>query len=340
VVKISKGNFAFGPGTYNIAKSLLQNGGTVTFGAGTYTIVEGLSTANGTDTTFGAGTFNIGPGTASCGSSKHSICNEGKTLTFGGPSSFTLSSGVYTANGSKLTFGSGTTNTYNIGPSTGGNALLLGNGAEMILADSITTAKFGGNIISDAGGGSCLTLPAAPQHDVKGNISTAGGNKFGAGIYTVTGYVAFGANGGGGNVNCNSLSVGVEATGVTFVIGGASTIASGQCAGQAFCIASGYSSVVITAPTSGATEKLAIIGPTTGSAGATMTQGTTHNQISGAFYFPVGPITMSGGAKIGDGPGECLQIIGASIDMSGGTRATSACIANTATNGGMVTLVD
>jgi hypothetical protein len=92
--------------------------------------------------------------------------------------------------------------------------------------------------------------------------------------------------------------------------------------------------------TSGATAKIAIIGPTSGSAGATMTQGATHTQVSGAFYFPVGPITMSGGAKIGDGAGECLQLIGSYISMSGGTAATSACIANTATNSGIVTLVD
>ena len=32
------------------------------------------------------------------------------------------------------------------------------------------------------------------------DITTAGGNTFGAGFYTVTGYVAFGATGGGGNL--------------------------------------------------------------------------------------------------------------------------------------------
>jgi Flp pilus assembly protein TadG len=340
-VKVDNGTFTFGAGTYNLAKNLIQNGSSVTFGAGTYTITQGLYTGGGSQTTFGAGTFNIGAGTAACGSSKHSICSEGNTLTFGGPSNFVLPSGIYNKGGSTLTLGSGTTNTFDIGPSNAGNALQLGGGSVTTFADALgSTVKFGGTINGDNAGGACLTLPAAPQHDIKGNITTAGGNKFGAGIYTVTGYVAFGATGGGGNVNCNSISVGVDATNVTFVIGGADTISSGQCQGQAFCIGSGYSSVVITAPNSGTTEKIAIIGPTTGSAGAMMTQGATHTQVSGAFYFPVGPITMSGGAKIGDGAGECLQLIGATINMSGGTRATSACIANTATNGGVVTLVD
>jgi len=88
---------------------------------------------------------------------------------------------------------------------------------------------------------------------------------------------------------------------------------------------------VLTAHQTEPTGKLAVVGPTSTSntGGATLTQGGSNAQISGAFYFPYGPITLSGGASIGSTTDttKCLQIIGSSITLSGGTAATSECIA-------------
>jgi hypothetical protein len=122
------------------------------------------------------------------------------------------------------------------------------------------------------------------------------------------------------------------------VIGGTNLPSSGTCSGQAFCLGAGYSTVKITAPSA---TKLAVIGPTSsGAAGATMTQGASGSSISGAFYFPRGPVQMSGGANIADGTGSCLQIVGSRVTLTGGTTAASACVSGGSTGSGSVMLVD
>ena len=96
----------------------------MTFGPGTYNIAGGLTTSGGTTTTFGAGTFNIGRSASTCGGAgKYSICHQGTNLTFGGPSTFVLQGGINNKGGSALTLGAGSTNSYNIGASSDGNAL-------------------------------------------------------------------------------------------------------------------------------------------------------------------------------------------------------------------------
>ncbi|TGT02894.1 hypothetical protein EN856_36655, partial [Mesorhizobium sp. M8A.F.Ca.ET.213.01.1.1] len=98
--------------------------------------------------------------------------------------------------------------------------------------------------------------------------------------------------------------------------------------------AAGYSNIVLTAPQTGATAKLAVIGPTSTSvtAGATFAEGGSNAQISGAFYFPYGPIIMNGGSSVlgsATDATKCLQMIGSRITLSGGTAAASECIAAT-----------
>ncbi len=87
--------------------------------------------------------------------------------------------------------------------------------------------------------------------------------------------------------------------------------------------------MILTAPTSGPFAKLAVIGPldTAVHSGASMQAGASGGQISGAFYFPNGPINLSGGAGISGGAGDCLQLIGSSVTLAGGSTAATTCIA-------------
>lgn len=313
--------------TYNFSGSI-TTAGTATFGPATYNIVGGIKTGGGSTTTFGAGTFNIGPGTGTCAaSSTFSICHTGTTLTFGGPSKFVVSGGIYNAGSSTLTLGSGTSNSYDIGPGSGGFA--LSTASKMSFADAAgdnSIFRVVGNVTTS--GGTCLKLPAAAQHDIKGYISAAGGVTFGTGVYSVTGYVAFGAN-GGGSVTCDGAQVGAAGSGVTIAIGGSVLPASGTCSGLALCISSGYSYVSLTAPATGTTAKLVVVGPTGGiTAGATLTQGAAGATMSGAVYFPKGPVTANGGASLGNGAGQCLTLIGSRVNLSGGAKLASACISS------------
>jgi hypothetical protein len=333
-VALSSGTMSFGAGTFNfaqsgsISQSIANNGGgTMSFGAGTFNLAQGISNS-GTSLAFGAGTFKIGGGTTnSCNSAYYSICNSSGTLTFGGPSTFVFSSGIYNAGGSTLTLGSGTTNSFNIGSTgSGGNFLAVGGSSTTTFADATGTGnlfQMVGNFTS--GGGSCVILSAATAHDINGSISTMGATVLGAGVYSIYGYIALGA-GGGGDVSCNGSTVGFSGTNVTIAIAGTSTSTISPCSGAAFCIGAGYSNVSLSAPTTGTNAYLAIIGPLSASntSSAFLTEGASNTTVAGAFYFPNGPLTMSGGASIGNQTGQCLQIVAAQITLSGGTSATAA----------------
>ena len=325
---------------YDFSGSINNTGTAMTFGPGTYNINNGLITGGGTTTTFGAGTFNIGGGSGGCnGSTGYSICHSGSTLTFGGPSTFSFQGGIYNSGGEKIVFGSGTTNSFVIGKAADGDAFVGGGGSNTVFADAVGVSnvfQMAGNLNVSSGGGSCLSLSAAAQHDINGNLSTAGGTILGAGVYTVNGYIALGAN-GGGDVTCNGVSVGMSGTGVTLVTSAAHTLASGTCAGLAFCLAAGYSNVTLTAPTTGTTANLVVIGPTNGSAaGAAFTEGTRNTSLSGVFYFPTGPVTLSGGSSVGNGTNQCLELIGALVTLSGGTALASSCLSGSAASASVV----
>ena len=338
----TNGTTTFGAGTYNVGGSFTAGGGaTTTFGAGTFNITGGITTGGGTTTTFGAGTFNIGRSTSSCsGGGMYSICNT-STLTFGGPSTFSLAGGVYNSGGSTLTLGSGTTNSFRLGASSDGNAVYAGGGSKTTFADATGSSNvfsLNGNFNVSSGGGSCMTISAAAQHDINGYFATAGGTILGAGVYTVNGYIGLGAN-GGGDVTCSGSTVGMNGTGVTLVTSGASTMSSGSCSGLSFCIAAGYNNVTLTAPAAGTTAQLVVVGPASATAGAALTEGASNTSVSGAFYFPKGSISLSGGASIGNGTGQCLELIGTQISLSGGTTAASTCISSASSSSSSVSLV-
>jgi len=322
----SYGSTTFGAGTYNFAKTFNTGGsGTVTFGTGTFNFAGGVITGGSVVTSFGAGTFNMGRSATTCNSSTFSLCNNSSgATTFAGPSTFRFQGGLSNGGGSTLTLGSGSTNVFQIGPSGGGDAINLGGGSKTYLADA-TTFELGGNLWGPNGGGSCLVISAAAQHDIRGSFNVAGAVVMGAGVYTIDGYFALGASGGGGSP-CNGYTVSVKATGVNIVLSGKTTPSSGSCSGMAFCVAAGYSNIEITAPSTGTLANLAVVGPASGTAGATFAEGGSGGKISGAFYFPTGPITMSGGAGVAGGT-TCLQLIGSLVSLSGGTTAASECIA-------------
>jgi hypothetical protein len=312
--------------TYNfsgLVKATSSNGLTFNGGSGaTYNLAGGLVTGGSAPLSFSAGTFNIGKSSASCNSStSYSICDS-STMTLGGPSTFVLAGGIYVGGGSTLTMGSGSTNSYDIGKANDGYSINLGGGAVTTLAAATGAGdlfEVAGNILNGGSSSACLSIPAAAEHDINGYVSLACGATFGAGVYTVTGYVAIGASGGGGTVTASN---------VTLVVGAASVLGSGTCKGLAFCVGSGFSNVTLTAPTSGTMQDLALIGPTSVSAnpgaGALFTEGSSGTTITGAFYLPNGPVSMSGSGTINNG-GGCLELIGSQITLGGGSAATSTC---------------
>jgi hypothetical protein len=316
--------------TYKFSGLVNDSGTALNFGPGTFYMAQGLTTGGGSTTTFGAGIFYIGQMTSKCSGAKYSICHNGTLLSFGGPSTFVLQSGVYNSGGETLVMGAGTTNSFQIGPSSAGDAFTIGGGATTTLADALggsSVFQLVGNFNISSGGGSCTTISAAAQHDIYGNLSTAGGTILGAGVYSVTGYVALGGN-GGGDVTCGGQTVGMSAPGVTFVIGGSGTPSSGTCSGDAFCVAAGYGHVTLTAPSSGTTQGLVVVGPTLPSASgnALFTEGSSNTSLSGDFYFPQGSISMSGAATVGDGTSQCLELVGTQVTLSGGSALASSCV--------------
>lgn len=328
--------------TYNFSGPVSNTGSQMQFGPGTYNMAKGFTTGGGTTTTFGAGTFRIGRSDSGCnGGARVSICNT-STLTFGGPSTFELVGGFMNTGGATLTLGSGTANSYRLGASSSGDAIIVGGGSKTVMGDAT-----GANSVFEAvghinggGGGSCLVVPAARQHDIEGNFLASGNVYLGTGIYTVDGYFALGANGGGGGASCNGTTS-VTGNDVSLVISGAQTPSSGSCKGYAFCIAAGYSGVRLVAPTTGTMARLAVIGPQDAArtAGALFTEGGSNGVVSGAFYFPHGPLVMNGGASTGGLSDGCFHPIASRITLSGGTSQVSECIGGAASGGGKVAIV-
>lgn len=319
-------------GTYNFS-SLLNASSSISFPAGTFNLAKGLQTGGGTTVSFGAGTFNIGANGA-CSSGNWSINHGGASLSFAGPSTFVTSCGIYNNGGSStLSLGTGSSsNSYRFGYTTSGGsnvAIQNSGGSITTLGDATGTGglfQANGMLNMGAGGGSCLTLPAAAAHDINGSFLTAGGTILGSGIYTVNGYVSLGGS-GGGDVTCGGTVTGLTGNAVTLVISAASTFSGGSCSGAAFCLAAGYGHVTLTAPTSGTTNGLVVVGPTSSSntAGATFSEGTTATSLSGVFYLPYGPMTLGGAASVGNGSGQCLELVASQISMTGGTTLASTC---------------
>ena len=241
--------------TYNFSGLIDTNtSNTVTFNGGsnaTYNMGGGIYAHGSGSMVFSAGTFNIGTvtTTSDCNStSNYSICLKGSgSLTFGGPSAFTLAGGIYqNASGmpssAALNLGYGsTTNSFSIGKASDGYSLNEANGATLFGDASGTGDLFqmAGSLTTS--GGTCVAVSAAAEHDVNGSISGAGGIVLGSGIYTVNGYVALGNSSGGYVVNCPTVgtTTGLTALEVTLVISGTSTVSCGSTS-SAFCLGAGY----------------------------------------------------------------------------------------------------
>ena len=321
--------------TYNFNGMIdFSSGAALSFGPGTFNVSQGIITGGGSTLSFGAGTFNLGTlPSGKCSVNGESICHTGTLATFGGPSTFKLSGGIYVPGGYKLVLGSGSSNSFAVGADANGDSLNAGGGGNVSFADATGSGdvfQMAGNF-DNGGGGSCLTVSAAVNHDINGHMNITGGVTLGSGVYTVDDYVAIGAS-GGGNVTCGGVSIGVIANDVTFVIGGNATVTCSDGSNQIFCIGAGYSTVSITAPTS-ATDPLdayqgfAVIAPASGGAGADFSNGATSTKISGAFYIPTGPVILSGAATVGDtSSGDCLQMIASQISLVGGTATGSSCV--------------
>nr|WP_328769559.1 TadE/TadG family type IV pilus assembly protein [Devosia sediminis] len=305
--------------------------GQSSFPDGNYAVARGIYVASNT-VSFGRGTYRVGANTSGCA---HSICSlSGGTLTFGGPSSFSLAAGIRTGGGARMTLGAGETNVFDLGAASTGDSITIEGGATTIFANAVpsgasnepATFRTHGHVYA-AGGGSCFIVSVAPQHDINGSFVASGAVVLGAGVYTVDGVFWLGSAGGGG-AQCGGSTVSVKAEDVTIVLSGRMPgYAAGGCANTSFCVSAGYSNVVLRAPKTGANAGLAVVGPVNGNtAGASLVQGASNARISGAFYFPTGPIVMGGGSGLAGGGGDCLQVIGSRVELSGGASAASDCL--------------
>jgi len=342
-VNFNTGNSA----TYNFNGAITNSGTALTFGPGTFNISQGINiSGGGSPTTFGAGTFNIGPVSGSCSgpstspTTNYSICQNSPSIVFGGPSTFNLTGGIWVKGGATLTMGSGSSNSFVIGAAGNGDSLTQAGGALVTFGDATGSGdlfQMAGNLNDSAGGGSCITVSAAVEHDIKGYMYVSGGITLGAGTYAVSDYVSAGGGGGGGDVTCNGVTTGVNASNVTFIIGGTTTTTCADGSNQIFCLGAGYAHVTLaspactgTPPTSTSTLDtycgFAVIGPASGGAGADFSNGASNTKVSGIFYVPTGPVVMSGAATMGDTTStDCLELIASQVTMTGGTATGSSC---------------
>lgn len=301
---------------YDFSGAINNSGTAASFGPGTYKVSGGIYTGGGTTTTFAAGTYNIGAGTVSCSGSLYSICNTGTTLTFGA-GAYSIAGGIYNNGGATLSFGTGSTaNSFTVGSGSAGYAINTG-GSSTTTFGNMTSGTFQAVGKISTGGSSSLILSAAPAHDLNGAFSLAGTAILGAGTYTVAGNFALGTGGGGGTVTGNGVTI----------------ITSGS-----FAVAAGYSSVTLTAPTAGTLQDLVVASNAAG--GASFAEGASGNSISGAFYFPIGAVTLSGAGSVGNGTGQCLELIGLNVSLRGGSTLASRCSGLAgSSSGGTVALV-
>jgi hypothetical protein len=302
--------------------SFASSGNTWTFSC------PGKSTVNIGNITMGGGVtllFNPGAAKSTVYNISGSIRNTGTRMTFAG-GTYNVSGGIFIGGGSVTRFGTGSGTGFRFGPNAGGEAIRLEGRARLFMEDAkVDIFEVEGRISTL--GGCCLEVPAADVHEINGAINAKGAITFGAGHYAIDGYMHLGAD-GGGNVWCAGETRSVKAIGTTFAIAGNGIIPGGsECSGQAFCVSAGYSNIRIEAPNSGPFKDLAVIGPLDAGndAGAKFTAGASGAEISGAFYFPNGPILFDGGASASGSGGGCLQVIGSEVTMSGGTSLASSC---------------
>ena len=338
------GNILFGWDLLATKAQAVAVGCVATFFLSTWTVTcPGKTTVNMGSITIAGGltlNFAVGAPITTIYNFSGRIENSGGSIMKFGPGVYNVAQGIIAAGGVRTEFTGGS---FRVGPATGGNAITVGGGATLIMGSTTVTGgvfQIVGNVVTD--GGSCVVVGAALNHDILGAIKASGAMVFGAGVYTIDGYLHLGAA-AGGSVLCNgALLVSMQAIDTTFVLSGRGVpTGSVACANQAFCASAGYSNMKLVAPTSGPFAKLAMIGPLNPSvhSGASFQAGALGSQISGAFYFPNGPLSMSGGASAGGGSG-CLQLIASKVTLSGGSTAASTCFAPAAGTTSSVRLLE
>jgi hypothetical protein len=60
--------------------------------------------------------------------------------------------------------------------------------------------------------------------------------------------------------------------------------------------------------------------------GAALAQAASGTSLWGAVYFPDGPVSPNGASGVGNGAGQCLNPVGSTVSLAGGTTAASSCI--------------
>ncbi len=230
--------------------------------------------------------------------------------------------GIDVGGGDSVTFGNGSFNIAG-GISTGGGSnLTIGNALYPGSIFQVPTVGSSGNAMN-TGGGNVLTLGSFANADFNGPVVIGGSAvTLGTGTtYTVNGAVNISSS-GGGSITGNSVSV----------------IASG-----AISFGAGFNAVNISAPT-------AIISSTDGQASTValasnstspfvVTAGASNTDVLGALYAPNAALQLSGAGNL-NGGGACLQVVAASIALTGGSSVSTTCTSlGTASSGGSVSLV-
>lgn len=310
----------------NATKASVQSAGcSATFSGSKWTVTcDGKKEVKFGNMTMGGGiTLDFCPACAGTAVSFSSITVSG-AATFG-PGNYEVARGITVTGGSSATFAATAGNSYRVGTGSGGAAISLGGAASLVYASGNSPASAFEVVGSvNTGGGSCLALPPAAQHDVDGSLDLQGAAALGAGTYSVNGFVALGASSGGVST-CLGRDISLEAKDVSLVVSGKTLSKSGQCAGYAFCLGAGYRNAILTAPASGDLANIAVIGPQTTPGGMALVAGASNFSMSGVLYFPRGPIVMDGGASAGSNGGGCLQMIATTITLRGGTTVASSC---------------
>jgi len=339
----------FGPGTYKIGKINLNGYGNVAVnlsGTPTMDLYSGFIFTGSQPVSFtGAATWNIESGMYFHGSSTVSFSNGSGAST----SAFTVAGGITDNNTGAITFPSGTYNitsssstSNNYGVSLGGGATLTMGQGSFDIADGIDIAgsaslTIGGPLNSSSvfeiptvssgndailtGGGSMLSIGGFTNYDINGEVRIESNFALGGGTFTVNGELDVASNGGG-----------------TVTAPAASFIASGLIA-----FGAGFNSVTVTAPsaitsaTEGSISTVALASQSSGT--STVESGATDTAVTGAVYFPNGPLTVTGGGNI-NGAGNCLQVVAQSIAVSAqGSLSTNCSSLGVAAGVGSVTLV-
>lgn len=304
---------------YNFSGTISNSyGGVLEMGSGIYKIAGGVT---GQNISFGSGSFHIGKG--DCG---YSICDYGNMI-FSGQGSFILDGGVTAGGGATLKLGDGADgNSYVIGAGANGVAINIDGGAWLEFGD--TTGVTDGFRVAGSvagGGGSCVVLPAATNHDISDDVVLWGAAILGKGTYHIDGIFRAGA----GGAQCGSNALAVSGEDVTVVLSGRGSIkgdVSWGCNSTSFCI-DGGNAVTLTAPTSGENEGMGIIGPLDDSRGGVHIAAGGASRLSGVMYFPHAPLKIDGGGSLtGTAPTDCLQIIASEVTMYGGAATATECV--------------